>query len=153
MNGWGKKSCDEYCYPDLAACCIPHVEPGQQLYLQVWILPAFTMNILLFPVHWWTLQAQLLQLCCRPMNFLAPGLLVCYSPSLSSDQIFSLSACNMPVVFCPAVHSEKPMVTTPLFHTLLRKGTHRTGQCVLDCMFYLGTAAGFKVPTGLPNYL
>lgn len=35
MNGWGKKSCDEYWYPDQAARCIPHMEPREQLYLQV----------------------------------------------------------------------------------------------------------------------
>lgn len=150
MNGWGKKGCDEYCSPDLAACCIPHMKPCEQLYLQVWLLPAFAMNILLFPVPWWTLHVQLLQLYCRPMNSLAPGFLLrVKSPSLSSDQIFSLPACNMPVLLSSArPPAKKPMVTTPLFHTLLR-----TGQCVLDCMVYLGTAAGFEVPTGWPNYL
>jgi len=54
----------------------------------------------------------------------------------------------MPVVLSPAPHPEKPVVTTALFHSLLR-----TGQCVPDCVVYLGTAAGFELATGLPGYL
>lgn len=89
MDG-GKKGCDENCYPDLAACCTPHTKPCQQLYLQVWLLLAFTMNILLFPVPWWTLHAQLLQLCCRARNSLAPGFLLRVSLPLFLQTRFSV---------------------------------------------------------------